>query len=225
MVDDTFGKNCRTVSIPGFFVVPSRIFQSVVNGTPDSVDSFCISACERPPSRARISAIGGNEVFIAEQPTAFGRLNQPDSVGIRHYRIRMDRNSKKVLWENVSTLMKRAYGKDNLGKLAKEAKFGPATSTRLKKQETSVGLDVIDRIAATFKVKPWHLLVPKLDMELWPFPSIDPEDYHRLDESERAFVEQTAAHAIKRQQTNKMVHTKPTHEIETDQLPLPSKKK
>lgn len=162
---------------------------------------------------------------MAGEPTAFGRLMQPNSDGCWNYRIRMSRDSKKILWENVLTLMKRAYGEENLGKLAKQAKFGPATSTRLKKQETSVGLDVLDAIATTFKVKTWHLLVPRLDLELWPFRSIDPEDYRNLDESERNFIEEAAAHAIKRRQTTGLVYNKPAIEMETDNMPLRGKLK
>ena len=52
------------------------------------------------------------------------------------------------------------YGKENLTRLAADCRFGPGTATRIKEQKTSVGLDVIEQIAAAFQVEPWQLLVP-----------------------------------------------------------------
>lgn len=72
-------------------------------------------------------------------------------------------DSRKVLWSAVSALMTSHYGKENLTRLAKECGFGPATSTRLKEAKTSVGLDVIDKIAKHFHVQSWELLVPGFD--------------------------------------------------------------
>lgn len=72
-------------------------------------------------------------------------------------------NSKPILWSAVLALMNKQYGGENLNRLAREAKVGPATSSRLKAQGTSVGLDVIDKLADHFKVKPWQLLVPGFD--------------------------------------------------------------
>lgn len=122
------------------------------------------------------------------------------------YRIRMDRDSKKVLWENVSALMKREFGKENLTALAKKAGFGPGTSTRLKEQTTSVGLEVIEQLAVAFKVQPWHLLVPDLDIEnlpadtpgggAWPFQMVDRLAYEALPLEDRAFVQGYMARTI-----------------------------
>jgi hypothetical protein len=72
-------------------------------------------------------------------------------------------DSKKVLWQSVLALMKKHYGRENLTRLAKDCKFGPATSTRLKEAKTSVGVEVIDKIAKHFDVQPWELLVPGFD--------------------------------------------------------------
>ena len=74
-----------------------------------------------------------------------------------------NRDSRAVLWENVSALMRQRYGKEHLTKFAKDIGAGPGTATRIKNQETSIGLDVIDRIAVEFKLEPWQLLVPNLD--------------------------------------------------------------
>lgn len=115
------------------------------------------------------------------------------------YRIRMNQDSKQVLWENVSALMKREFGKENLTALAKRAKIGPGTATRIKEQTTSVGIDVLDQIAVAFRVKPWHLLMPKRDSSSpakeslagteWPLDKVDRAAYEALPLDERIFVQ------------------------------------
>lgn len=72
-------------------------------------------------------------------------------------------DSKGVLWRSVSALMLKHYGKENLTRLAKDCKFGPATATRLKEGKTSVGVDILDSIAKHFHVQAWELLVPTFD--------------------------------------------------------------
>ena len=59
-------------------------------------------------------------------------------------------DTRKVLWENVSRLMHKKYGKDNLTRLATDADIGPGTATRIKEQGTSVGIDNLDKLAAVF---------------------------------------------------------------------------
>ena len=71
--------------------------------------------------------------------------------------------SKALLWRNVAALMRKRYGSENLNRLARDAKIGPATASRIKDMKTSVGLDVIDRIASVFGLVAWQLLVPDLD--------------------------------------------------------------
>lgn len=72
-------------------------------------------------------------------------------------------NSKPALWAAVTALMNKHYGGENLNRLAREAKIGPATSSRMKAQETSVGIDTIDRLADYFRVEPWQLILPGFD--------------------------------------------------------------
>jgi len=69
-------------------------------------------------------------------------------------------DSRKPLWINVSLLMQRQYGTENLNRLAREAKVSPATASRLKAQQTSVGLETIDRLAEYFGVQPHELIDP-----------------------------------------------------------------
>ena len=118
-------------------------------------------------------ATDGISVLMAAKPTEFGMASQPHPVGTLNYRIRMKKpDSKLVLWENVSALMKAKYGRENLTRLAAEAKVGPGTVSRIKAHETSVGLDVVEAIARIFKVEPWQLLVPGLDVADLPAISI-----------------------------------------------------
>lgn len=91
-------------------------------------------------------------------------------------------DSKVMLWRSVSALMRSRWGDENLNKLAKAARIGPATCARLKEQKTSVGLEVIDKLAAAFHVEAWQLLVPTFDPQ--NLPTLLP-----MSEAERQFYE------------------------------------
>jgi hypothetical protein len=94
-------------------------------------------------------------------------------------------DSKKLLWRSVSALMRKHYGKENLTRLSSECKFGPGTASRLKEAKTSVGLEIIDKIAKQFHVQPWELLVPQFDPD--NRPTLQP-----LTESERLLYKRLA---------------------------------
>lgn len=99
----------------------------------------------------------------------------------------MDRPaSSKVLWNNVKALMDHHYGEENLNRLAREAKFGPGTASRIKEQKTSAGLDTLDKVARAFNLETWQLLVPGLDPAAPPAAVPQP----RLSPSELSQVEQ-----------------------------------
>jgi hypothetical protein len=103
---------------------------------------------------------------MIENSTLFGITNQPHSDEELNYHVPMannPNNTKAVLWENVQSLMLRKYHKENLWAFCKFVGIGPATGTRIKEQRTSVGMDVIEKIADKFDLQPWHLLVPNLD--------------------------------------------------------------
>lgn len=70
---------------------------------------------------------------------------------------------KDVLWDNVSKLMKHHFGKENLNRLSEECGIGLATAQRLKQRQTSVGIDIIEKIAERFALQPWQILVPGFD--------------------------------------------------------------
>lgn len=79
---------------------------------------------------------------------------------------------KQVLWGNVLNRMNTLYGKENLTRLISESKIGPGTATRIKSQATSVGVDVLEKVAGALKVEPWQLLHPTLGsgVEATPLP-------------------------------------------------------
>lgn len=100
-------------------------------------------------------------------------------------------DSRRVLWASVSALMRHHWEGENLNRLAREAKVGPATCVRLKGQQTSIGLEVVDRIAAVFGVETWQLFVPGFDPAsppvLLPVTQAERELYTRLLQAARAF--------------------------------------
>lgn len=137
---------------------------------------------------------------MGTESTVSGRFGQPHSVEVLGYRIRMTAiNSKEVLWANVSRLMCKKYGKENLTRLATEAKIGPGSATRIKDRQTSVGLDVLDSVASALGVEPWQLMVPELDPEAlpalggdsggWPMPMVDRGRFIELSKESRIFVQ------------------------------------
>lgn len=69
----------------------------------------------------------------------------------------------EVLWENVSNLMLHHWNEINLYRLAKEAGIGTGGADRLKAQDSATRITTIAKLAAVFKVEPWHLLLPDLD--------------------------------------------------------------
>lgn len=70
---------------------------------------------------------------------------------------------KAILWANVQALMHHHYKKENLTRLAADTGIGPGTASRIKAQNTSVGLDVLEKIAGKFNIQPWQLLVDNFD--------------------------------------------------------------
>lgn len=83
-------------------------------------------------------------------------------------------DSRKPLWVNISLLMQERYGGENLSRLAREAVVSPATASRLKAQQTSVGLETIDRLAEYFNVKPHQLIEPNFDPAATPGATLSP---------------------------------------------------
>lgn len=87
--------------------------------------------------------------------------------------------------------MEHHWGGENLTRLAREAKIGPGSATRLKQQQTSVGVELVEKIAATFGLETWQLLVPGFDPKspptLLPMSEAERALYTRLLQAARAF--------------------------------------
>lgn len=94
-------------------------------------------------------------------------------------------DSRNVLWANVSAFMRARWGRENLRRLASEAGVGVTTIYRIKQQDTSIGLEVVDSIAAAFQLEAWQLLVPCVDPN-------HPPTLLPMSEAERKFYERVA---------------------------------
>lgn len=70
---------------------------------------------------------------------------------------------KLVFADNVEALMLDRYGKINKSQLAKDACTPIANVQRILDRNTSVGLNVVAKIAAAFDLLPWQMLFPDLD--------------------------------------------------------------
>lgn len=154
--------------MPGFLVAALRMFQSVVNGTPDRWAKSCTCACFKATKAARTSSGVGMFDFISgPDPTGFSTIAQPDSVDSYKYCPAMAKtNSSGVLWRNVQALMAVRYGKENLTQFRIDAKIGASAATGIKTEGLSVGIGVLDKIAKEFKVSTWQLLAEELGANL-----------------------------------------------------------
>lgn len=88
--------------------------------------------------------------------------------------------SKNVLWQNVLALMKQEFGEENVSKFAAWAKVGVGSVLRIREQKTSIGLDIVERIAKRAQIQPWQLLVPGLDVANPPMLAKDAERMREL---------------------------------------------
>lgn len=52
------------------------------------------------------------------------------------------------------------WGAENQNRLAREAQVGVATIARIKTADTSIGVDVLEKVASALGVQAWHLLCP-----------------------------------------------------------------
>lgn len=64
------------------------------------------------------------------------------------------------MWARIQTLMSERWGAENQNRLAREAGIGVATVSRLKQADTSIGLDVLEKIASALGVEAWQLICP-----------------------------------------------------------------
>lgn len=97
--------------------------------------------------------------------TEYGKNNQPHSENASGYlpSVETRPDPKLVLAQNVEALMRHHYGERNINRLRLAVRTSPANIQRILDGRTSVGLDLIEKIAAKFDVLPWQLLVPGFD--------------------------------------------------------------
>lgn len=89
---------------------------------------------------------------------------QPLPVVKKHYLSGMNTyDTKKLLWDNVRARMMTLWGEENLTRLCRDAKIGPGTASRIKEMSTSVGIDVLEKIAIPLKSSPWQLISPNME--------------------------------------------------------------
>lgn len=106
-------------------------------------------------------------------------------------------DTNATLWTNVQALMIKHWGEENLNRLARECKIGPGTAARIKEQKTSVGLETLEKIAETFHLAVWQLLVPGLDPgnppALQPVSAVERELYEKIMTSAKQIASDLAA--------------------------------
>ena len=83
--------------------------------------------------------------------------------------------TKRILWDNVQSLMTFKFGEVNLykthiesSKHGKDLAISLGSLQRIKACETAIGLDVVDKIAHFFEIEAWQLLVPNLQPDNLP---------------------------------------------------------
>jgi transcriptional regulator with XRE-family HTH domain len=84
---------------------------------------------------------------------------------------------KNVLAVNVRALMVKRYGVVHIGKFRRDTGIGAATVSRILEATTSIGIDILEKIAFTFKLEPWQLLVPDFDADSLPLVLSDDSDH------------------------------------------------
>ncbi len=135
------------------------MFLMVENGTPEIFESRCRP--DRPSllSRAFTSAPEGIEDFIGTGVCPVVRIRSSPNLDESHaYRQPMATDPRKVLWQNLATLMTSRWGEVNKRRLAREAEIGETTMKRIVAADDSIGLEVINRLARVFRVPVWCLL-------------------------------------------------------------------
>lgn len=99
-------------------------------------------------------------------------------------------DSKEILWQNVRSLMNVKYGRDNLWQFCKFVGIGHGTGSRIKEQQTAVGIDTLQAIADKFDLQVWHLLLPNLDPKNPPvvlISDVEQKFYQSMKEGAKSF--------------------------------------
>jgi hypothetical protein len=101
---------------------------------------------------------------------------------------------REVVWENVAALMRYHWGRENLLKLGTDSGISPGGAARLKKKETHVQINTLEKVASLWQLQPWHLLIPHLDPANPPVLYLTRAEaalYERLAESAKSVTSRT----------------------------------
>lgn len=124
--------------------------------------------------------------------------DQPHSVGGCQYRDPVQEDLKLTIRANIRRLLHLTDGESGVAQVMKLG-FSNGTAQSLLAGETSIGVDVLAKVAAALRVEPWQLCVPGLDPERmpslepqhfrWPFRQVDPDQLLGLVGTTAATVE------------------------------------
>lgn len=114
---------------------------------------------------------------------------------------------KQIVQENVRALLGLQADESGVAKLMKRG-FANGTAQRILDAETSLGVDVLERLAKALEVEPWQLCAPKLGREAktapqgekWPFKEVAKETWAALSEGHKGVVEDVMLETISRLQ-------------------------
>jgi hypothetical protein len=73
---------------------------------------------------------------------------------------------KAIVSANVELLMQSKYGKRNVTALGRDTGIATGGAQRVLDPATSVGLDLLERVADKFDIDVWQLLVPNLGQSM-----------------------------------------------------------
>lgn len=110
---------------------------------------------------------------MGDKLTGFGKSCLPNSAsgGVYPRAAMSDNPAKLIVSENVAALVTKKYGRINTSAFAREAGIGIGGVQRLLDKETSVGVELIARVAAFFNIDTWQLLAPNLGQALTLSPA------------------------------------------------------
>lgn len=103
-------------------------------------------------------------------------------------------DTKRILRDNLTALCHYHLEKPEIpiNELKRRSGVSVASISRIKEAETSVGLDILERLAQVFGLQPWHLLVPGLDPSNPPVTHITEAERELYARIKRAVVESKA---------------------------------
>lgn len=97
----------------------------------------------------------------------------------------------------------------NLPSITKAGGGSNGTLGRIQLAQTGVSIDAVESLAASFRIEPWQLMHPNLEvmpgpkgkallsgLPDWPFAMIDRARYDELDDEQRGFVQSKLDDAI-----------------------------